>query len=118
MIRRDLEDKIDPWLLRDKIVILKGARQVGKTTILKAIQEDLEKNGRLVRYIATPYELLDGHAVENAVWSSIVGSFPAESVKYWRRAAGAEIDFIIETVTGILPVEVKFSSPRHASRSP
>ena len=59
---------------------------------------------------STPYELLDGHAVENAVWSSIVGSFPAESVKYWRSAAGAEIDFIIESGTGILPVEVKFSS--------
>jgi predicted AAA+ superfamily ATPase len=59
---------------------------------------------------ATSYELLDGHAVENAIWSSLSGSYPAESIKYWRSAAGAEIDFIVESETGILPIEVKFTS--------
>jgi hypothetical protein len=59
---------------------------------------------------ATPYELLDGHAVENAIWSTLSGCFSPESVKYWRSAAGAEIDFIVESASGIIPIEVKFTA--------
>jgi predicted AAA+ superfamily ATPase len=59
---------------------------------------------------STPYELLDGHTVENAIWSILSRSFSAESVKYWRSASGAEIDFIVERDTGILPIEVKFTA--------
>ncbi|MDP3178871.1 MAG: DUF4143 domain-containing protein, partial [Spirochaetaceae bacterium] len=59
---------------------------------------------------STPYELLDGHTVENAIWSILSRSFSAESVKYWRSASGAEIDFIVERDTDILPIEVKFTS--------
>ena len=57
----------------------------------------------------TPYELLDGHRVENAVWSTLVSAFGPEAVKYWRSASGAEIDFIVESAGSLLPVEVKFT---------
>lgn len=57
MIHRDIQDKIAPWLDRDKI--LKGARQVGKTTILKAIQAKLTQDGLPVKYIAADLDFAD-----------------------------------------------------------
>ncbi|MFZ2635239.1 MAG: ATP-binding protein [Rectinemataceae bacterium] len=57
-----------------------------------------------------PYDLLDGHRVENAVWSSLGKTFGTERIKYWRTSSGAEVDFIIETDSGLAPVEVKFST--------
>ncbi len=44
LIKRDILDKIIPWLRKEKILIIKGARQVGKTTILKQLQEYIENN--------------------------------------------------------------------------
>jgi predicted AAA+ superfamily ATPase len=43
LIKRDILNKITPWLNKEKILIIKGARQVGKTTILKQLQEHIEK---------------------------------------------------------------------------
>lgn len=54
------------------------------------------------------YDLLDGHWVENRLWSVISGAFGQERVKYWRSVGGAEVDFVVETDSGILPLEVKF----------
>src|SRR3989344_1129057 len=34
-IKRDIEENIENWLFKDKIIILYGARQVGKTTLVK-----------------------------------------------------------------------------------
>lgn len=59
MIHRDIEDSLEPWLSRDKIIILRGARQVGKTTILKSIQRRLEQRGERVRYIAADLDFAD-----------------------------------------------------------
>ncbi|MBN2874160.1 MAG: AAA family ATPase, partial [Spirochaetales bacterium] len=59
MIHRDIEDTIDPWLGRDKIIILRGARQVGKTTILKSIKARLQERGEHVRYIAADLDFAD-----------------------------------------------------------
>jgi len=42
---------VDNLLFRHKIVLIFGARQVGKTTLLRIVQEQLEKSGRRVRYI-------------------------------------------------------------------
>jgi len=45
MIKREITKKIRPWLGKEKILILKGSRQVGKTTLLKQIEKELaEKN--------------------------------------------------------------------------
>jgi len=57
----------------------------------------------------TPYDLLDGHDVENSAYTSLAASFPAESVKYWRSTGGAEIDFIVDLDEGFVPIEVKFT---------
>lgn len=56
------------------------------------------------------YELLDGHLVENAVYLSFVAK--AEKIRYWRTIGGAEVDFIVDTETGTLPVEVKFTAAK------
>jgi predicted AAA+ superfamily ATPase len=44
MINREITDKIIHWLGKEKILILKGSRQVGKTTLLKYLKTYLEKN--------------------------------------------------------------------------
>jgi predicted AAA+ superfamily ATPase len=43
-IRRDLEGKISKYLNVPEIIAVTGARQVGKTTLLKHIQEKLDKS--------------------------------------------------------------------------
>lgn len=43
--------KIKPWLGKEKILIIKGARQVGKTYLLQEIKKDLEKSGKKVAYL-------------------------------------------------------------------
>jgi predicted AAA+ superfamily ATPase len=58
----------------------------------------------------TNYDLLDGHSVENAVFSSLAAR--SESLHYWRTAGGAEVDFIVDTDAGPLPVEVKFTASK------
>lgn len=56
------------------------------------------------------YDLLDGHGVENAVFSSLASR--SKGIRYWRSSGGAEVDFIVETDTGPLPVEVKFTASK------
>lgn len=51
MINREILNKIEPWLGKEKILILKGARQVGKTYLLKEIKKDLEASGEKVAYL-------------------------------------------------------------------
>lgn len=43
MIKRNIQSTIERWLFRGKIIILYGARQVGKTTIAKAILDKYEQ---------------------------------------------------------------------------
>jgi uncharacterized protein len=38
MINRDIIGQIIPWLDKEKIIIIKGARQVGKTTLLTILR--------------------------------------------------------------------------------
>lgn len=51
MIKRDILQAIKPWLGKEKILILKGAQQVGKTYLLKEIKKDLESDGFKVAYL-------------------------------------------------------------------
>jgi len=41
MINRKIYEKIKKWIWKEKIIILKWARQVGKTTLMKQIEKDL-----------------------------------------------------------------------------
>jgi uncharacterized protein len=56
-IKRDVLEQIKPWLGKEKILILKGARQVGKTTILKHLQAELEQQQKKVIYYAVDLEI-------------------------------------------------------------
>ena len=52
MIPRFIQKQVvDNLLSRHKIVLIFGARQVGKTTLLLIVQQELENSGRRVRYI-------------------------------------------------------------------
>lgn len=44
MIKREITEEILHWLGKEKILVLKGARQVGKTTLLKQIKSHIEEN--------------------------------------------------------------------------
>ena len=56
-IKRTIIKEITEWLDNNKILILKGARQVGKTTILEYIQSSLIKQGKKTKYYSLDYEL-------------------------------------------------------------
>lgn len=50
-----------------------------------------------------------GHILENYVYLELLKSIPKHSkIFYYRTADGAEIDFIIEGVDGLIPIEVKY----------
>lgn len=44
MIKREILNQIREWLGKDKIIILKWARQVGKTTLMKQLEEITTKD--------------------------------------------------------------------------
>lgn len=50
-ILRDITVKAQKYLAQDEIMLFTGARQAGKTTILKQIQEGLEKQGEKCHYL-------------------------------------------------------------------
>lgn len=64
MIDREMISKLIEKINYDKILILKGARQTGKTTILKKIQEYLDKKGENTFYIAADMDF------ENKIFKS------------------------------------------------
>lgn len=41
LYKRDILAKIEPWYFRPEIIIINGPRQVGKTSVLKLIREDI-----------------------------------------------------------------------------
>lgn len=57
MIQRDIIHKINPWIWENKIIILKWPRQVGKTTLLKEIKDNLDRTGNKTLYFSTDLEL-------------------------------------------------------------
>lgn len=56
MIKREIFEKIKPWFGDEKIIIIKGARQTGKTTLLLYIKKYLEKNNKVV-YLSVDQDL-------------------------------------------------------------
>lgn len=60
---------------------------------------------------------LDGHLFENFVFHRIrqqLGPTSAQ-IHYWRTRDGAEVDFVIDTGTELLPIEVKFNRVKKGS---
>lgn len=58
MYKRDVLDAIMPWIARDEIIILTGARQVGKTTILKYLETLLSKNNQVEFFNLEDFDIL------------------------------------------------------------
>lgn len=56
-IEREILSDILHWLDRNKILLLKGSRQVGKTTLLKKIRRRLETEGKKTVYFSIDQEL-------------------------------------------------------------
>lgn len=50
-MKRFLQDEIENQLYKDKVIILYGARRVGKTFLSKQILKNQEKNGKKVLYV-------------------------------------------------------------------
>lgn len=52
-----------------------------------------------------------GALIENFVFSEFKKNFTeAVTIKYWRTEGKAEVDFVIDTVSSLIPVEVKYAS--------
>jgi len=64
MIKREIFEDLISWFDRDKVIVIKGARQVGKTTLLLGLKELLESEKRRVVYIAAD-EYSDREFFEN-----------------------------------------------------
>lgn len=48
---RDIVKKLEKWIERDEIIVILGARQVGKTSLLRLIQAHLESSGKKTYFI-------------------------------------------------------------------
>ena len=64
-----------------------------------------------------PYEKRDdtGKLAENFVFRELVAS--GKNVMYWRTTGGAEMDFVVETDNGIIPIEVKLGGSKALGKS-
>jgi len=51
LLPRELFKEIEPFIERDEIIVILGARQVGKTCLLRYIQKRLEREGRSTFFI-------------------------------------------------------------------
>ena len=57
MVKRILLGEIKEWLSEDKIIIIKGTRRAGKTTLLSQIRDYLSEYGEKTIYISVDQEL-------------------------------------------------------------
>jgi hypothetical protein len=57
MIERKIIEKIEKWLEKEKILILKGSRQVGKTTLLFMMRDKLKLQNKNVEYFSCDKEI-------------------------------------------------------------
>jgi predicted AAA+ superfamily ATPase len=80
MFQRDLQEEIEKWINKNKIILLYGARQVGKTTLCKQI---LEKYSKTLKTQYFNCDLLNVREV-----------FEAENIDKPRYATGAS-NFIV-----------------------
>ena len=51
-----------------------------------------------------------GAIMENHALTSLQKIFPSQKLKYWRTKSKAEVDFVIEKETDVIPIEIKYSS--------
>ncbi|MBU4338959.1 ATP-binding protein [Patescibacteria group bacterium] len=98
-IKRRVLGEISQWLDKKKILILNGARQVGKTTILKEIKKELEEKNKNCVYLnlesfqaadrlnANPDNIFDFIPDKNLFWYVLIDEIqildnPSHFLKY------------------------------------
>ena len=72
-IPRLIEPKIRDWLFREKIIVIYGARQTGKSTIVNRILANYPKNSRYFNGDETETRRLFGEAGDRATLKRIAG---------------------------------------------
>ena len=70
-IKRCLFEKLLPWLDSPHILIIKGARRAGKTTLLKFIKEYLEKRGQKVALLSVDQLLFEPYFKDPLLFEKI-----------------------------------------------
>lgn len=50
-----------------------------------------------------------GNIFETSIFSELVKKYGASHINYWRNKNGNEIDFILQTSSGVLPIEAKYN---------
>lgn len=59
MIKREILGEVKNWLDEDRIIVIKGARQTGKTTLLLYLKSQLERSGKKTAYFSIDREFLN-----------------------------------------------------------
>jgi predicted AAA+ superfamily ATPase len=54
-----------------------------------------------------------GPVFETSLFGELVKKYGVENIHYWRTQDRKEIDFILKTPDGLLPIEVKLNFPRN-----
>jgi len=70
MIKRDVVYKIEHWLWKEKIIILKWARQVWKTTLMKEVEKYIKKDNNISVFLQA--DKLDNSSIFKSPDSLIV----------------------------------------------
>jgi hypothetical protein len=55
---------------------------------------------------------ISGSVFETGIFSELIKEYGSQNIHYWRTQDKKEIDFILETPTGYLPIESKLQFPR------
>lgn len=72
-IPRTIEPKIKEWLFKGKIIIIYGARQTGKSTVVKKILEDYVGENKFLNADETATKKLFDQAEDSSVLAKIIG---------------------------------------------
>ena len=56
MVKRDIFEDVVTWLEEERIIVVKGARQTGKTTLLLQLKQYVEENGCRAVYFSIDRE--------------------------------------------------------------
>jgi uncharacterized protein len=83
MLHRDLHDVLEKYIKRREIIVIRGPRQAGKTTLMKGIEKEIGKNTHFVNF-------------ENAVMRKEFEESPLEFVR--RFAGDGEFTLFLDEV--------------------
>jgi predicted AAA+ superfamily ATPase len=96
MIRRNIEPLIKEALSDAPVILINGARQTGKTTLVRALVSGI----REATYVTCRLRIAQANRMGR----------PKPALMHYRRAAGQEVDYVLEERAGrVAGIEVKSS---------